>query len=210
MSNPNNNITIIGRIVDEPVKSFRTTQGEWFYQITVATERLSGVKDNVPVLFSQAKLPLVNDIIASGEKIEVHGEIRSCSKPRNDGSDKMKLIVSVFSKSISQYTTQGDEDKDVNEAILCGSITRMGELRTTPSGMTIVDFTVGVNGLSRVYKVPCICWGRTAEWVSTIEGDSPITLFGRFQSRVYKNQKGEVHTVYELSVNDLRFGEDEQ
>lgn len=207
MPNPNNTIVLTGHINSEPVKSFRSTQGEQFYQVYLETTRKSGQVDIIPVVFSQTKLKEVNSILVSGERARITGEVRSTSKPRNDGSDKLRLIVSVFTRSIEQFVPEdGEHWDDLNEAKLTGTITRMGALRTTPGNRTIVDFTLSVPGINRTYKVPCICWGRTAEWFSTVEPNSLVTVFGRFQSREYRNKLGEDRTAYELSVYDLRAG----
>jgi len=63
---------------------------------------------------------------------------------------------------------------DTNRVILKGRLTRNPELRRTPSGTAVCDFTLAsnryVNGEQRPTYARCTCWNKTAEWLAGEKG----------------------------------------
>ena len=83
---------------------------------------------------------------------------------------------------------------------LDGYICREPVYRTTPLGREITDLLIAINRpYGKSDYIPCIAWGRTAQWASRLEVGNRVQLYGRIQSREYKKQ-GEVRVAYEISI----------
>ena len=62
--------------------------------------------------------------------------------------------------------------------------------------------------------IPCIAWGRVAQWISEFETGNRVKLYGRIQSREYfkrysaDSDAGEHRVAYEISVMRMQRVED--
>lgn len=206
----NNICNISGRVADTPKKSFKSAQGEQFYDTVIEVLRTSHAIDRVPITFSVSNLKFINEALEETRPISIIGELRTKFVPDGklpDGNDKMKLIQSVFTRNIQPTDAEAD---DINRCYFRGELGRIKELRTTPNGKTVIDFTLRVynkNNGNKKYSIPCIAWSYLAEWLSTLESGTTVVVDGRLQSREYTNQKGETRTVNEMSVNELAIEE---
>jgi single-strand DNA-binding protein len=82
-----------------------------------------------------------------------------------------------------------------NKSILIGNLTKDTEVRYTPQGTAVVNFTLAVN---RKYKsgeetkedvafIPCVAWGKTAELINQYcKKGSPLFVEGRLQTRSWE------------------------
>lgn len=188
------------------VKDFEIShevKGERFYKTIIASERLSGVKDNVPVVISERLL--LNEYKA-GDKVYVDGSFRSHNW--SDGTKKRKEMF-LFAEIIDHFN--GD---DVNNVELVGYICKPVEYRETPLGKRIADMLLAVN---RRYKnsdyISCIVWGNNARYVETLPVGTQLTAQGRIQSREYKkcysDGSEEIKTVIEVSIADIQIVREE-
>ena len=63
---------------------------------------------------------------------------------------------------------------DVNDVTLKGRLTRNPELRDTPSGVTVCDFSLAtnryINGKQKPTYHKCTVWNKTAEWLGGENG----------------------------------------
>ena len=90
----------------------------------------------------------------------------------------------------------------LNRIILMGRLAADPELRTTPNGVSVVSFRIGV---TRDYNrdqtdwINIVAWRQTAEFVSKyfFKG-SMIALEGSLQSRQYQDRDGNNRTAYEV------------
>lgn len=101
----------------------------------------------------------------------------------------------------------------MNEIILIGRITKNIELKATPSGKSIADFSLAV---PRNYKnaegeyetdfINCVVFGKQAELISkyTEKGDQ-IAVKGRLVTRNYENKEGKKVYVTEVAVENISF-----
>ena len=102
-----------------------------------------------------------------------------------------------------------DENANPNVIELCGYICKDPIFRVTPFNRQICDLLLAVNRqYGKSDYIPCICWGRNAEFVSSLPVGSKINVAGRIQSREYNKQIEGVELpikkiAYEVSVGKL-------
>ncbi|HCR28495.1 MAG TPA: single-stranded DNA-binding protein, partial [Opitutae bacterium] len=88
-----------------------------------------------------------------------------------------------------------------NKVYLMGNLTRDPELRTTPSGTPVCQFSMAVN---RIYNnsngerqeettfVDIEAWGRQAETISKyVSKGNPLFIEGRLKLDTWENKEGE-------------------
>ena len=105
--------------------------------------------------------------------------------------------------------------RSVNQVILMGNLTRDPEVRQTPSGQSVVSFSLALN---RAYKDPTtndwveatdyidvVAWGPLAERVGQYLSKGRRCLVqGRLQSRSWE-QDGQKRSKVEVLANDVTF-----
>ncbi|HVX48062.1 MAG TPA: single-stranded DNA-binding protein [Candidatus Saccharimonadales bacterium] len=104
--------------------------------------------------------------------------------------------------------------RSLNQVILMGNLTRDPELRQTPTGQTVTNFSLALN---RSYKdqsgewqevtdyVDIVCWGPLAERVAQYMSKGRRCLVqGRLQSRSWE-QEGQKRSKVEVLSNDVTF-----
>jgi single-strand DNA-binding protein len=104
--------------------------------------------------------------------------------------------------------------RSVNQVILLGNLTRDPELRQTPSGQSVVSFSLALN---RAYKdqsgewveatdyIDIVAWGPLAERVAQyLHKGRRALVQGRLQSRSWE-QDGQKRTKVEVLANDVTF-----
>lgn len=188
-----NEVNLLGVIASEFTFS-HALYGENFYSVTISVKRNSGSVDLIPALVSERLIDVSQNYV--NERVLLTGQFRSYN--RHEGT-KNTLELFVFVTEIA-FTDGG---KDVNDVFLEGYLCKTPTYRHTPLGREVSDILLAVN---RAYNksdyIPCICWGRNAYYVRSLNAGDHIRIAGRIQSRNYiKN--GETKTAYELSVSLL-------
>ncbi len=197
---PTNFAKISGRVLENPKKSHQV-EGETFYEFKVAVERLSKIKDIIPVTISERAM--LDVTVKAGDFVEVVGEYRSYNKLFNDHSC---LVLHLFAKEI-RCLEQVEEN--VNEVQLTGFICKEPVYRKTPFDREICDILIAVNrpNFHKSDYVPCILWGRNARFIASQTVGCKVQLAGRIQSREYIKQLGdgisESRTAYEVSCQRI-------
>ncbi len=102
-----------------------------------------------------------------------------------------------------------------SKVILMGNLTRDIEMRTTPSGQNVANFTLAVsrtwrnqNGQSQDQTsfINCVAWGRTGETIAQyVKKGSPLLVSGRLDQRSYDDKDGNKRSVVEVTVEDFTF-----
>ena len=101
-----------------------------------------------------------------------------------------------------------------NTITLVGNVTDDPELRFTPSGLPVANFTVAVN---RRFKNPdgqwedkldgffrCSCWRDMAENVAeSIQKGTRIMVVGRLQEQRWEDQEGGKRSRVEIQVDEV-------
>lgn len=201
-----NNIAKIGGIVLSDLEFSHEIYDEKFYKFFVEVERLSDLKDSLPIIVSERVTDIAN--INIGDAVLVEGQFRSYNE-LNDV--KSKLVLSVFAKEVK--IASREEVSKINDITLEGFICKKPIYRKTPLGREISDMLIAVN---RSYKksdyIPCILWGRNAKYSETLEVGTKVKLSGRIQARAYEKKQADgsviKHTAYEVSVSKFGLNED--
>lgn len=194
----NNKVFLTGKVVNEPEFSHETF-GEGFYELKLSVPRLSEYNDVIPIIVSE-KL-LAKDAFKVDNEVSIKGQFRSYNKIIDGIS---KLVLTVFVRELSEI------DKSMNPNIIeiTGYVCKPPVYRTTPFNREICDLLVAVN---RAYNksdyLPCIAWGRSAQYIKDVEVGSQVSIVGRIQSREYQKKIGEeivTKIAYEISINRVQ------
>ncbi len=101
----------------------------------------------------------------------------------------------------------------MNKAILIGRLTRDPELRTTPTGRNVCQFSVAVNrtftnanGEREADFINCVVWDKQAENLCKYQKKgNQIAVEGRIQTRNYDDNTGRRVYVTEILANNISF-----
>ncbi len=101
----------------------------------------------------------------------------------------------------------------MNKAILIGRLTRDPELRTTPTGRNVCQFSVAVNrtytnanGEREADFINCVVWDKQAEnLVKYQKKGNQIAVEGRIQTRNYDDNNGKKVYVTEVLASNISF-----
>ena len=188
-----NQITVRGELQGLPEFSHEN-HGTRFFRFQLEVQRLSGVKDILPVIAPEALVQNIDP--CGGDMITVFGQVRSHNYRENG---IRRLLIFVFATAItSEY------GEPINELTIEGPICKEPTYRRTPLGREIYDVMLAVpRAFHRADYLPCILWGRMAQDVSQCHIRDRIKIFGRLQSRIYTKlteQGLQERTAYEISA----------
>ena len=102
----------------------------------------------------------------------------------------------------------------LNNVMLIGNVGQDPELRYTPDGNPVANFSIAVNRRRRVgdeYKdetewFNIVCFSRTAENVNQyLTKGQKVYVEGRFQSSEYVGQDGNQRKSFEVIANEVTF-----
>ncbi len=101
----------------------------------------------------------------------------------------------------------------MNKAILIGRLTKDPELRTTPTGRNVCQFSVAVsrnftnaNGDREADFINCVVWDKQAEnLVKYQKKGNQIAVEGRIQTRNYDDKDGKKVYVTEILASNISF-----
>ena len=104
--------------------------------------------------------------------------------------------------------------KGFNKVILMGNLTRDPEVRNTPSGQSVTNFTLAVNRTWRgadgnnqesVSYIDCVAWGKTGEVIAQyMQKGRALLVSGRLDQRSWE-QDGQKRSKVEVIVEDFNF-----
>ena len=197
MENPNNRIVAAGRLESAPLFSHEV-MNEPFYAGTLLVKRLSGAMDKIPVTIPGKILPPQSAI---GQLMLLQGQVRSYNKVV-DGAGR--LMVTMFVQSM--FPTE--ENETLNKVGLTGALCKPPVYRSTPFGREICDMMLAVNrAFGKSDYIPCIAWGRNAQYAARFHVGDHLRITGRLQSREYQKllENGQylVRNAYEVSAFTL-------
>lgn len=101
----------------------------------------------------------------------------------------------------------------INRVILVGRLVRDPDLRYTPNGVAVSNFTIAANrpftneaGEREADFVNCVTWRKTAENLANyMTKGSIIGVDGRIQTRSYDNVEGKKVYVTEVVAETIQF-----
>lgn len=191
------NKAIVAGLVKTPLKFSHKTFGESFYTFVLGIERRSGYVDEINVMISERLIydyePEVDDFV------EITGQVRTYNE-NIDGKNKLNVVI--FAREIE---INNDVLYYENYIYLEGYLCKKPIKRTSPLGREICDLMIAVN---RMYNksdyIPCIAWGRNANYADTLDVGTKLYIEGRIQSREYKKKFEdsyyEIRKAYEISI----------
>jgi single-strand DNA-binding protein len=105
------------------------------------------------------------------------------------------------------------EECEMNRVILIGHLTKDPELRYTPSGVAVTQFTLAVDrpftnssGEREADFIPIVVWRQLAETCANyLRKGRLAAVEGRMQVRHYDNEEGRRVYVTEVVAENLRF-----
>lgn len=106
--------------------------------------------------------------------------------------------------------------KGFNKVILMGNLTRDPEVRTTPSGQSVANFSLAVNRTWRgqdgqtqeaVSYIDCVAWGKPGEIIAQyVQKGRPLLVSGRLDQRSWEDKEtGGKRSKVEVVVEDFNF-----
>ncbi len=203
MENPNNRIVAVGRLEGD-LELSHEVMNEPFYTGTLLVKRLSGAVDRLPVTIPGK---LMGMLPQEECQLMLTGQVRSYNKVV-DGSGR--LMVTLFTQGI----VPSPDNDTLNKVSLTGALCKPPIYRSTPFGREICDMMLAVNrAFGKSDYIPCIAWGRNAQYASRFSVGDRVRLTGRLQSREYQKllESGEYlsRNAYEVSCFTLEAAEGE-
>ncbi len=96
-----------------------------------------------------------------------------------------------------------------NKAILGGRLTADPELRQTPQGVSVAQFSVAINRKGKdagTDFINCVAWRQTADFIHNFfKKGSSICLTGSIQVRNWNDQQGNKRQTTEVIVDEAFF-----
>ena len=106
---------------------------------------------------------------------------------------------------------------NLNKVVLAGRITADPELKQTPSGVSVVRFTLAVNrrfsrnndqGEQQTDFITMVAWRQTAEFISKyFKKGSAICVTGSIQTRTWNDNNGNKRYATEVVADEAMFVE---
>ena len=107
---------------------------------------------------------------------------------------------------------------NLNKVVLAGRMTADPELKQTPSGVSVLSFTVAVNrsyvskgseqGERQADFINVVAWRSTAEFISKyFRKGSAICVTGSIQTRTWQDQQGQRRYATEVVADEAAFVE---
>nr|WP_214483808.1 single-stranded DNA-binding protein [Bacillus sp. SM2101] len=101
----------------------------------------------------------------------------------------------------------------MNNANYIGRLTKDIELRHTPNGVAVANFTIAVNrtytneqGKREADFIPVVVWKKQAEnCANYLKKGSQVGVTGRMQSRLYEGSDGKRVPVIECNAESVQF-----
>lgn len=100
----------------------------------------------------------------------------------------------------------------INRVVLVGRLTKDPELRYTPNGIAVTNFTLAVNrsfkqdGEQQADFINCQVWRKQAENTANyLRKGSLAGVEGRIQTRSYDNQEGKRVYITEVVADSVQF-----
>ena len=101
----------------------------------------------------------------------------------------------------------------INRVVLMGRITQNLEVKQTPSGVAVLQFSLAVerqfknaDGEKETDFINCVAWRQQAEFIGKYFGKGRmIALEGNLRTRTYDDKNGVKHYVTEVYVDNVSF-----
>ena len=107
---------------------------------------------------------------------------------------------------------------NLNKVVLAGRMTADPELKQTPSGVSVLSFSIAINrgyvsknseqGERQADFINVVAWRQTAEFISKyFKKGNMVALEGSIQTRSWDDQDGKKRYATDVVVNQVYFAE---
>ena len=97
----------------------------------------------------------------------------------------------------------------LNSVCLVGNLTRDPELKETPNGKPVLNFTVAVNergNKEHTNFIPVTCWGKLAELVAEYQTKgNKVVVEGRLHQDNWETEEGEKRSAVKVVAENVDF-----
>ena len=97
----------------------------------------------------------------------------------------------------------------MNRVTIIGNLTADPEMRSTPNGKTVTNFTVAVSRKGDKDKTDyfrCAAWGKTGEVCGQyLSKGKKVCVVGEVSARAYTDKQGEAKASLEVFVTEVEF-----
>ncbi len=104
----------------------------------------------------------------------------------------------------------------INRVMISGNLTRDPELRSTASGMAVLNLGVAVNDRRKNQQtgewedyanfIDCVMFGSRAEAVAQyLSKGTKVAIEGKLRYRQWESQQGDKRSKVEVAVDDIEF-----
>jgi single-strand DNA-binding protein len=94
---------------------------------------------------------------------------------------------------------------DINVVALSGRLGQAPELKYTPNGTAVANFSLAVGRGEETYWIAVVCWKQTAEWAAnSLDKGSAVMVSGRLQTREWTAQDGTKRKAVEIVADNVR------
>ncbi len=104
----------------------------------------------------------------------------------------------------------------INRVMISGNLTRDPELRSTASGMAVLNLGVAVNDRRKNQQtgewedyanfIDCVMFGTRAEAIAQyLSKGTKVAIEGKLRYRQWESQQGEKRSKVEVAVDDIEF-----
>ncbi len=204
-----NKVVACGQIEDE-LEFSHEVLWENFYKTRVKVKRSSCREDFVPIIVSELLVEQhIQDL--KDKWVEIAGQFRSRNELGNDGRNH--LCTFLFVTAINIYENKEDlkESERTNQIYLNGYICQSPRYKKISQEREKTEFLIAVG---RAYEksdyIPCLVWGRTAQWAKNLIVSDRVELYGRIQSREFyrriskDSEEFEKVIAYEVSIQRIK------
>jgi single-strand DNA-binding protein len=98
---------------------------------------------------------------------------------------------------------------NINKVILGGRLTADIELKATPNGVAVAQFSIAINRRGKDAQtdfINCVAWRQTAEFISKyFAKGSSICVVGELQKRTYTDKNGAKRDITEAIITEALF-----
>lgn len=97
---------------------------------------------------------------------------------------------------------------NLNKVVLSGRLTSKPELKVTPSGINVCNFSIAIKrrGAEESDFINCQAWRKTAEFISQyFDKGSAICVTGSIQTRSWNDNNGNKRFATEVVVDEAMF-----
>jgi hypothetical protein len=175
-----NEVKLIGTLITEPTVTHQIYD-EHFYRMEILVNRLSATADTLIVQIPERILaPGELETLKLGITVEIDGEFRSLNR-EIDGKNALDLFIHANTLKIVP-----DDTIHLNQIHLIGAICKKVASRQTLTGRVLADVMLATNRHNfKTNYLPCIVWGRNANYLTGVNVGTKVEFYGRVQSRPY-------------------------